>query len=549
MSSILRFLVRGLSLASEYFVSFLSRLLDWLQAMLVWLCEKLGCAAKSLLPSERGSFPAYVSLYFVVAVIFMAFWKGQEHTTVISPFHLPHRTSLPFGEYTVANFLSDALVGIINEAKTEQPVPSVGSSLPEQFPGRETVGESTNYEPSTRSAVEVKGVSLEGLVSLARKILGRERAISGDVVLATKGFQLVVRAKDAGPWKSRGAQLTAEELEQACQQVALRMLGDFDPTLLGIYLTRKGRYDDAIKLYHRALHVNPRDADALNGLGIALRNKCHLDDAIASYNQALGIKPNFPEALHNLGIALAHKDQFGQAIEAYRKALQIRPDFPNALANLGRNLETVGKIDEAIAAWREALQLDPENTAALTNLGTNFFARGNHAESLVRYEKAVLFEPQSPIHQSNLGTARLAMGQFDEAIASYKKAVGLAPDMAPIHNNLGAAFAEKGQLDNAIAAYQEALKLNRDYPEAFYNLGKALFEKGDLDQAITAYERALQLKPNYAEALNNLGGALDGKGNYNAALEAVRRSLELEPENTRVLHPDFRFETPKLTLY
>ena len=88
---------------------------------------------------------------------------------------------------------------------------------------------------------------------------------------------------------------------------------------LGNALFQKGKVDDAIAHYKKALQINPDDADAHNNLGIALRQKGKVDEAIAHYKKALQINPDDAEAHNNLGAALFQKGKVDEAIAHYQE--------------------------------------------------------------------------------------------------------------------------------------------------------------------------------------------------------------------------------------
>ena len=90
---------------------------------------------------------------------------------------------------------------------------------------------------------------------------------------------------------------------------------------------------------------------AQNNLGLALAERGRIDEAIEHYRKALDIEPDYAEAHNNLGIALADRGRIDEAMEHYRKALEIDPDYAEAHNNLGVALADRGRIDEAMRAF------------------------------------------------------------------------------------------------------------------------------------------------------------------------------------------------------
>ena len=105
------------------------------------------------------------------------------------------------------------------------------------------------------------------------------------------------------------------------------------------------------------MKIRPDYAEAHNNLGSALAGRGRLDEAMAHFRKALEIQPDSAEAHSNLGIALAAGGRLDEAVEHFRKALEIQPDSAEAHYNLGNALARQGRLDEALAATRTALEL------------------------------------------------------------------------------------------------------------------------------------------------------------------------------------------------
>src|SRR5258706_3309098 len=83
---------------------------------------------------------------------------------------------------------------------------------------------------SPRFAVEVKGLSYEGIISVARAGAGTETTVSGALIRNGKEFVLIARTADAGPWEPISCPLTAEGLRRASRDFAEKILATQSPT-------------------------------------------------------------------------------------------------------------------------------------------------------------------------------------------------------------------------------------------------------------------------------------------------------------------------------
>jgi tetratricopeptide (TPR) repeat protein len=234
---------------------------------------------------------------------------------------------------------------------------------------------------------------------------------------------------------------------------------------LGIHLRKKGRLDEAITHYQKALQIAPRYAEAENNLGNALCEKGRVDEAIAHYNKALQIKPAFAEAQFNLGKALRLNGKVEEAITRFQKALQLQPDFVPARFNLGNALLQQGKADQAVTHFQRILAINPNDASIHLNLGLCFSRLGRMDEAILQDQKALQLKPVDPGIQNNLAwllatCPEASLRDGNKAVALARQANELTGGKNPvILHTLAAAFAEAGRFPEAVETAQRALHL------------------------------------------------------------------------------------------
>jgi tetratricopeptide (TPR) repeat protein len=219
-------------------------------------------------------------------------------------------------------------------------------------------------------------------------------------------------------------------------------------------------------LWTDTLAKDPDSWAAHNNLGIVFILKGRLDDAMVHYQRALQINPNYPEALTNLAVALFRKGRVDDAVAQYQKALAINPNYVLAHNNLGLALVQRGQVDEAIAHYQKALEINPDFAQVRNNLGVALFQKGQVADAVTQYQKALEISPYDPDAHNNLGNALFRKGQVADAVAQYQKAMEISPYDPETHYNLAKAFVQNGQLDSAITQFQEVLQLKPDFRPA-----------------------------------------------------------------------------------
>ena len=69
-------------------------------------------------------------------------------------------------------------------------------------------------------------------------------------------------------------------------------------------LGRLSKFDEAIKVYEKAIEINPKDSDAWYNKGVTLDSLHKPDEAIKSYNKAIEVNPKNSMAWYKKGLAL-----------------------------------------------------------------------------------------------------------------------------------------------------------------------------------------------------------------------------------------------------
>lgn len=161
---------------------------------------------------------------------------------------------------------------------------------------------------------------------------------------------------------------------------------DFEPEFfrsVGIVLSGRGLYDEAMACFFEALRLNPDCPETYFHAGDTFMQQNRQSEAVRYYGDALRLKPDYPLAHTNLGVALMEQGKLGEAIEHYKEALQLKPDFHEVHYYLGVVLERQGRVDEAIEHYREALRLKPDFSQAHKNL-TSVLARQRKSKDVVQ---------------------------------------------------------------------------------------------------------------------------------------------------------------------
>ena len=110
----------------------------------------------------------------------------------------------------------------------------------------------------------------------------------------------------------------------------------------------------------RALKLSPANAAVLRMAGHLTSYKGRFEEGIEFFRRAIEQDPLTAIPYHNLGIALDNVDRFAEAEQAYQKALELSPQLSGTRALLSMGRLALGRGEEALVdamsepfeAWR-----------------------------------------------------------------------------------------------------------------------------------------------------------------------------------------------------
>jgi protein O-mannosyl-transferase len=218
-------------------------------------------------------------------------------------------------------------------------------------------------------------------------------------------------------------------------------------------------YADSDTLWWTTITKNPESWMAYNNIAISLLQKGKTEEAIAHYNKALELDPNYGEGHYNLANALLRVGRTEEAIAHYEKALEIYPKNISARYNLASVLVQGGRVEDGIAHFRKALELNPRNAGAHNNLGVTLLRLGRSDEAAAHFREALAVDPNNAQANYNLANTLVEKGRFEEAILHYQRALQSNPRDAATHDRLSKVLRQLGRFDEADAHAQQAREI------------------------------------------------------------------------------------------
>lgn len=247
----------------------------------------------------------------------------------------------------------------------------------------------------------------------------------------------------------RAAALATEELKAHPRDPAGRIL-------LARAEIAQGRYDLAFEELRRALHVDPKNIDALYYLG----RLCGILSQI-EYQRLYALAPDSARVHQLLAESYRAQENTAKAEEEFKAALKANPRSVEVLDALGDLERSRFRFDAAISYYSLANETAPRDYDSAYGLGASYLYRQDVQRSIEHFRSALEIDPNSAAARLALGDALLRAGQPAEAVKELKAAVALEPDMRQAYTLLARAYRNLNQPREAREALNKANELTQ----------------------------------------------------------------------------------------
>jgi tetratricopeptide (TPR) repeat protein len=163
---------------------------------------------------------------------------------------------------------------------------------------------------------------------------------------------------------------------------------------------REKNGDTTRKMLEELLEKDPSDFVAWTEVGSIHFNRGRFDDAVSSYARALALKPDFDSALYGSGRAHLALKQLDKSIEVLTRALSFNPNSAEINHYLGEAHLQNKKGSLAITHMRRAIELSPDAKADLhLRIGWLFDAAGAKNLAAEEYKQLLQKKPDHPMKE------------------------------------------------------------------------------------------------------------------------------------------------------
>lgn len=182
----------------------------------------------------------------------------------------------------------------------------------------------------------------------------------------------------------------------------------------GVILHDQGNYDDAIKKYKEALHINKEDMRAIYELSYTYLQIEDYKNA-KKYSQKL-LESNSDYAQHGYIVFGAALDMLGKtkkSIKVYKEAIHKYPNNYLLYYNLALSCLNLSNLDEAEEYAIEAIQLNKNHSSSHLVLANIMYKKQCRIKSTLALYYFLLLEPDSP---RSLHAYNFLLNQLDSGV-------------------------------------------------------------------------------------------------------------------------------------
>jgi len=304
--------------------------------------------------------------------------------------------------------------------------------------------------------------------------------------------------------------------EAADGRVALRASA---ATAAGLAALEAGLVDQALVRFDQALESAPKEPEALAGRGEALDRKGRVDDALQSFQRALRAPDTQADVQHFM-----RQGKLDQALAKHEKQERRRDE----------------KYGRSIASFDRAAALVPSNARARLEQAKIHEGRGDVAKALAAADAAVranraFTDARALRGRVLLGSATKDRATALQAIEDLSQAISLGARDYRVLLDRGTAYLRIGEAEKARADLLEVRRVVTSDPIVLERLAEAYAALGQDSAATDARIRAVELRDDGRRKSLVSGHVRDAEraaqSDPTAAVEHYRLALALSPDD------------------
>ncbi|MBW7971442.1 tetratricopeptide repeat protein [Bradyrhizobium sp. BR 10289] len=221
----------------------------------------------------------------------------------------------------------------------------------------------------------------------------------------------------------------------------------------------------AQQLQSKTPDAKPQQAVISNALGHMFRQRGRADEAVLHFRRALELHPHDLDAANCCGALLFNLGRYAEALECFDVAEKLDPGSAALYQMRGACLQEANRFEEAEADYRKSIALDPSQAETYNNFGLLHARLGRHEQAIAHFDRSLELRPDFSAVLNNKALALLNLQLLDEAVATFHRSLTVDPGNAPATFNLATIQLLTGDLERGFAGREARWKLPVGLPE------------------------------------------------------------------------------------
>ena len=130
----------------------------------------------------------------------------------------------------------------------------------------------------------------------------------------------------------------------------------------GLSHLNRGKPEEALEDFNRAISIDPNHMDGYLGRANALNTLGRYEESLKDYERVIEINPEIANAYVNRAIAYSHLKEYKKAIADYEKGLELDPEIDDPPGFLERMFSNRPNTDRGIRRHMEYLKEQVQKT-------------------------------------------------------------------------------------------------------------------------------------------------------------------------------------------
>jgi Tfp pilus assembly protein PilF len=194
---------------------------------------------------------------------------------------------------------------------------------------------------------------------------------------------------------------------------------------LAKYLEKKGRIEEAEKVYRNALQQDSLYAVGWNELGVMLKNKGKNEEAYTYFIQSVALDSINKEAWLNIGTFHYRRGETDAARIAYQKSIAVDSNYAEVWNNYANSLSRTGSFNSADVFFQKAIRLNPGYAEAYNNISSIYLNLDQLEKAKNNLEQAIKIKPNFALAYATFGLLHLKQNEPDIAKKYFEQGINL----------------------------------------------------------------------------------------------------------------------------